>query len=52
MGEQIKKLIDELKQDDENTQSNKQYSDEYKTQARCFFREVIFKLEQILSANK
>ena len=52
MREQIKKLIDELKQDDVSIQSNKQYSDDYRLQSKCFFREVIFKLEQILNANR
>jgi len=50
--EQIKNLIIRYKKENKAIQRNKAYSKDFKKQAECFFREIIFDLEQILSANK
>ena len=52
MREQIKKLIERYEKENKAIQRNKVYSKDFKKQAECFFREIVFDLEQILNKEK
>ena len=52
MREQIKKLRERYERENKAIQRNKAYSKDFKKQSECFFREIIFDLQQILNKEK
>ena len=52
MREQIKKLRERYERENKAIQRNKAYSKDFKKQSECFFREIIFDLQQILNENR